>query len=154
MSKCLLGSGPKDKSKLRGSLLRPRQRTPHRESTRGKVRTYPSDRSTKVEPRNNGVWRTSTRRGRRQILLGRYHGHGQCHGDGYLARPFEYNTDSGPRYCKRMSDIAWKKNPYQWHGRELSCAWVTLTLLILNESYLWKLWNIVKWIHKRTHPIL
>ena len=47
MSKCLSGSGPKDKSKMRGSLLRPRQRTPHRESTRGKVSTYPSDRSSK-----------------------------------------------------------------------------------------------------------
>ena len=47
MSKCLSGSGPKDKSKMRGSLLRPRQRTPHRETLGGRCRTYPSNRSSK-----------------------------------------------------------------------------------------------------------
>ena len=116
----------------------PPENTPPRKYSGKRCRTCPSDRNTKVEPRSNGVWRTSTRRGRRQILLGRYRGHGQCHGDEYLARPFEYNTDSGPRYCKRMSDIAWKKNPYQWHGRELSCAWVTFNTVNTERKLLLK----------------
>ena len=31
-----------------------------------------------------------------QVLLARYHGHGQVNVDGYFARPFEYNTSSWP----------------------------------------------------------
>ena len=47
MSKCLSGSGPKDKSKkARLITTTPPENTSPRD-TRGKVRTYPSDRSSK-----------------------------------------------------------------------------------------------------------
>ena len=42
-----VGQWPKGQIKLRGSLLRPRQKTPHRETLGGRCRTYPSDRSSK-----------------------------------------------------------------------------------------------------------
>ena len=67
-----------------------------------RCRTCPSDRNTVVDL---GVteFEGQVLGGDEGNLLGRYRPR-TMFSDGYLTRPFEYNTDSGPRYCRRMSD--------------------------------------------------
>ena len=82
--------------------LRPRQETPHQVySGKGAALALPT-----VSPEENlGVpeFEGQVLGGDEGNLLGRYRPR-TMFSNGYLTRPFEYNTDSGPRYCRRMSD--------------------------------------------------
>ena len=68
------------------------QKTPHRENTHEKVpHIDPLGRGSEMntcDKRDEGQVLGRDTKG--QVLLARYHG------DGYLARPFEYNTSSWP----------------------------------------------------------
>ena len=115
MSICLSGNGQRTNQK-RSRLITttpPKKDPTERRILVKRCRTWPSIRSSE-ELRIKRFWRTSTRRGIKANPTWQVSWPRISHIDGYLARPFEYNTSSRPISSVNECRIsAWMKNPYR-----------------------------------------